>query len=179
MTMVPLETLYELFDYNYWARDRQLEACARLSGEQFARPMGASFSSVRDTLVHLLSGEWGWHEKFCGRSPRALPDWLDELGSVDSIRERWLPVERDLRNFVAGLNPQRLLQPLTYINLKGETWTYPLWQTVLHLINHQTYHRGQVTTLLCQLGADAPPIDFLVYYDLRKKSDRAVFPIWK
>jgi uncharacterized damage-inducible protein DinB len=165
--VVSLETLNELYDYNYWARDRQLEACGALTEEQFLRPMGNSFSSLRDTLAHLLVVEWAWHERFRGRSPRSLPSWLEELRNLPALRERWAPVEQDLRNYVAGLDTQALACPLTYINLKGETWTYPLWQALFHLINHQTYHRGQVTTLLRQLGARPAQIDFLVYFDAR------------
>ncbi len=166
--MVHLETLRELYDYNYWARDRQLEACSKLSEEQFARPAGNSYSSLRDTLAHLLSAEWGWLERFCGRSPRSLPSWLAELRRLDAIRDRWRGVESDMRNYLAGLRAEALGRPLTYVNLKGETWTYPLWQPLFHLVNHQTYHRGQVTTLLRQLGATPAPIDFLIYFDTRK-----------
>jgi len=66
---ITLETLRELFDYNYWARDRQLEACAALSEEQFLRSMGNSFASVRDTLAHMIYAEWVWLERWSGRFP--------------------------------------------------------------------------------------------------------------
>jgi len=166
--MISLEVLRALYDYNYWARDRQLEACAKLSEEQFLRPMGSSFASLRDTHAHLLAVEWIWHERFRGGSPRSIPAWLQELRTVGAIRERWPDVERDLRNYVAGLSPDALTRPLSYVNLQGQPWTYSLWQALLHLVNHQTYHRGQVTTLLRQLGAAAAPVDFLVYFDQRK-----------
>ena len=166
--MISLEVLRELYSYNYWAHDRQLEACAKLSEEELNRPMGSSFSSLRDTLSHLLAAEWGWQERFRGRSPQSLPEWLAELRTVDALRERWLLVEADMGKYLAALIPEALARPLTYQNLKGEPWTYPLWQTLLHLVNHQTYHRGQVTTLLRQLGSSAPGIDFLVYLDVRK-----------
>ncbi len=165
--MVPLETLRELYDYNYWARDRQFEACAKLCEKQFLRPMGASFSSLRDTLAHLLAAEWAWLERFYGRSPRSFPVWLDELQSAGSIHDRWEHVEADMRKYLAGLSAELLAKPLTYVNLKGETWTYPLWKALLHVVNHQTYHRGQVTTLLRQLGAAAPQIDYLLFEDQR------------
>ena len=71
--MIPLVTLRELFAYNYWARDRQLEASAALSQEQFQRPMAKSFPSLRDTLAHRVDGEWLWLERCDGRSPRSLP----------------------------------------------------------------------------------------------------------
>jgi len=167
--MTPLDTLRELYDYNYWARDRQLEACSKLRHEQFLWPMGSSFSSLRDTLAHLLVVEWVWLERFQGRSPRALPDWLDPLRDVASIRERWWSLEQDMHAYIGGLDADALERPLSYVNLKGEAWTYPLGQALFHLVNHQTYHRGQVTTLLRQLGAESVAIDYLVYRDERNQ----------
>jgi uncharacterized damage-inducible protein DinB len=176
--MIPLSTFRELYDYNYWARDRQLEACAALSQEQFLRPLGSSFSSLRDTLAHLLGAEWIWLERWRGRSPQTLPGvpeglpfaetlrrWHEQFATVAAIRERWLGVERDLRQYLAGLDEPALGRELVYVNIQGQTWTYPLWRTLLHLVNHGTYHRGQVTTLLRQLGAKAPEVDFLVAHD--------------
>jgi uncharacterized damage-inducible protein DinB len=167
--MIPLGILRELFNYNYWARDRQLEACASLAAEQFLRPMGSSFSSLHDTLVHLVGAEWVWLERWRGQSPRAMPpDW--ELPTLAAIEERWRAVEQNLNGYLSGLSEQSLAQPLTYTNFKGETWTYTLWQTLFHLINHQSYHRGQVSTLLRQLGAQPVAVDFLVGLDLAFRS---------
>ena len=166
--MPTLDALRQLYDYNYWARDEQLACCSTLTPEQFLRPMGSSFSSVRDTLAHLLAVEWVWLERFKGRSPRAIPAWLDELKTPESIGGRWKEVERDMRAYLGVLNADMLAGPLSYVNIKGEPWTYPLEKPLFHLVNHQTYHRGQVTTLLRQLGAKAVPLDFLVYCDQRK-----------
>lgn len=165
--MVSLDTLRELYDYNYWARDRQLEACSRLTQEQFAGPMGNSFSSLRDTLVHLLGAEWVWLERWRGRSPRSLIA-VEEVPTLAAIRERWQQVEQEVRGFLSTLSQDALARPITYVNLRGETWTYPLRQTLFHLVNHQSYHRGQVTTLLRQLGGTPAPVDFLVYFDTRQ-----------
>ena len=166
--MLPLATLRDLFDYNYWARDRQLEACAALSDEQFLRPMSSSFSSVRDTLAHLVAVEWIWHERWRGKSPNradAQQFAAATFPSLFAVRTRWQAVERDVRSFLAGLPEPDLAQALTYTNMKGERYTYPLWQALLHVVNHQTYHRGQITTLLRQLGAEAPAVDYLVMKD--------------
>lgn len=163
--MTALDMLRQLYDYNYWARDRQLEACAALTQEQFVRPLGSSFSSVRDTLAHLWVVEWVWLERFLGRSPRSIPAWVDEARTLDSIRQGWNDVERGVRGYVAALNDQVLVQPLSYVNIKGEPWTYRLEQALFHLVNHQTYHRGQVTTLLRQLGAPAVSLDYLLYFN--------------
>lgn len=166
--MISLEMLRELYDYNYWARDRQLQACVALSDEEFLRPMGNSFSSVRDTLAHLLAAEWVWLERWRGHSPQ-VPLPAQEFPTLASIEARWRTVEEGMRKLLAELSDERLAQPFQYTNLKGEQWTYPLWQTLLHLVNHGTYHRGQITTLLRQLGKAAVPTDFLIAQDLKSK----------
>jgi len=165
--MSPLATLRELFEFNYWARDRQLEACAALTPEQLTRALGGSFASVRDTLAHLMLVEWIWHERWQGRSPRAAPSY-EEFPTLESVRGRWRKVERDVRGFVDALSDNDLARPVAYTNIKGEPWTYPLWHLLHHLLNHQSYHRGQVTTLLRQLGATPAAIDLLLYLDARK-----------
>ncbi|MBZ5582438.1 MAG: DinB family protein [Acidobacteriia bacterium] len=162
--MVPLSSLHELFDYNYWARDRQLEACAALAESDFSKPTGSSFSSLRDTLEHLVAVEWVWLERWQGRSPRGMPPW--NLRTVAALADRWRMVERDMRAWLANLKQEDLDCPLTYTNMKGKQFTYPLGRTVMHLLIHQGYHRGQVTTLLRQLGAQALPVDLLVAYDM-------------
>lgn len=167
-TMIPLETLRELYDYNYWARDRQLEACGALSEEQLLRPMGNSFSSVRDTLAHLLYAEWVWLERWLGRSPTKVDAQevaAEKFPTLASVRERWSPVEANLRSYLNGLDEEVSQRSLTYTNLRGQRCTYPLGHTLFHLLNHQTYHRGQITTLLRQLGATAPAVDYLVKLD--------------
>lgn len=167
--MIPLETIRQMYDYNYWARDRQLGDCAALSNEQFLRPMGSSFSSLRDTLAHLVAVEWVWHERWRGRSPgreEAIRDWgPEQFPTLAAVIERWAAVERRVREYLASVSESQLPKPLAYTNIKGESWSYPLWQILWHVVNHQTYHRGQVTTLLRQLGAKAQPLDFLVAID--------------
>jgi len=162
--MITASHLGEFLNYNYWARDRQFEACSKVSQEQFVRPLGNSFSSLRDTLVHLVGAEWCWLERWRGRTCRSLIA-VDEIPTLGAIQERWREVERDMRGFVAGLSDEALARPLSYVNLRGQTWTYPLGQTIHHLLNHQTYHRGQVTTLLRQFGAQPVEVDFLRYFD--------------
>jgi len=152
--------LSELFDHNYWARDRQLETCASLTEEQYLRPLGNSFPSLRDTLTHLLAVEWLWLERWRGLAPRTLLA-PEEFPTLDALSERWQAVEREMREYVAGLTEEALERPLTYVNTRGKTWTYALGRMILHLLEHQCYHRGQVTALFRQLGVTPPKVDFL------------------
>jgi uncharacterized damage-inducible protein DinB len=167
--MISLDTLRELYAFNYWARDRQLETCSQLTSEQFQRPMGNSFSSVRDSLAHLLFAEWIWLERWRGKSPTrqdAEAVAAAKFPTVDSVREAWTPVENGVRDFLRTCPEEKLSQPLTYTNFQGKVWTYLLGRSLFHVVNHQTYHRGQVATLLRQLGATPLPIDYLVAYDV-------------
>jgi len=82
------EEMRSLYDYNSWANHRSMEAASALSAEQFVKPMGSSFGSVRDTLAHIFGAEWIWLERFQGRSPSSLPDTM-QFKDVASLKERW------------------------------------------------------------------------------------------
>ena len=84
---------------------------------------------------------------------------------MQSLESRWETVERDQAQFIEALTSQRLVEELPYLNQGGQRYSYPLWQQMVHVVNHSSYHRGQITTLLRQLGAEAASTDLLVYYD--------------
>lgn len=160
MTPDEMRTLY---DYNAWANRRQLDAASKLTTEQFVKPMGSSFGSVRDTLAHIYGAEWIWLERFQGRSPASLPD-ITQFKDVASLREHWTEHEARLMNFVRGLTQSDLDRVMEYKTLKFGLYKNPLWQSMQHLVNHGTYHRGQVTTLLRQLGAEPMLTDLMHFY---------------
>jgi uncharacterized damage-inducible protein DinB len=163
--MMDLAYVRELYTYNHWANRRILAAVESLNAGQFQRQMGSSFSSLHDTVLHIVGGEWIWLERWNGRSPRGGLPSAAELPDLAAIRTRWKQVEDDRNQLLARLTQDDLAKPITYVNQKGETWTYPLWQQLAHVVNHSTYHRGQVATLLRQLGVKPPMTDFLFYYD--------------
>lgn len=152
-----------LYDYNAWANRRALEAATALTNEQFVKPMGSSFGSVRDTLAHICGAEWIWLERFQGRSPAALPDTM-QFGDVASLREKWAEQEARLLAFVGKLKQEDLDRVMEYKTLKFGVYRNPLWQSMQHVVNHGTYHRGQVTTLLRQHGAQPILTDLMHFY---------------
>ena len=160
---ISLAAINELFSYNSWARDCQLQACAALTEDQFVRSLGSSFASVRDTLVHMVETELIWLERWRGQSPQTMLSPQD-FPSLNAVSEQWRAVEREMREYLATLSEDTLEQPVTYVSQKGDTFTYELWRPMLHVVSHQSYHRGQVTTLLRQLGLQAPVVDFLPGY---------------
>jgi uncharacterized damage-inducible protein DinB len=160
--MSPQE-IRSLFEYNAWANRRSLAAAEKLTAEQFTKPMGSSFPSVRDTLAHVYGAEWIWLERFEGRSPSALPN-VNVFAEVRTLRETWAVHEERLLIFIAGLNQADLDRTMEYKTLKFGVYSNPLWQSMLHVVNHGTYHRGQVTTLLRQLGAQPILLDLMHFY---------------
>src|SRR6266699_3350835 len=95
------EEVRQLFDYNHWANQRSLEGAAQLSEEQFIKPLGSSFSSVRDTLAHICSGEWVWLERCQGRTPDAFPD-VSHIQTISALRDHWVPQAEELQTFARG-----------------------------------------------------------------------------
>jgi uncharacterized damage-inducible protein DinB len=157
------EEMRILYDYNAWANHRQLQAVSKLTTSEFLKPMGSSFGSVRDTLAHIYGAEWLWLERFQGRSPSSLPD-VTPFKDVQSLEERWGELELRLLSFVRGLAQTDLDRVMEYKTLKFGVYKNPLWQSMQHLINHGTYHRGQVTTLLRQLGTEPILTDLMHFY---------------
>ncbi|HYL61737.1 MAG TPA: DinB family protein [Candidatus Methylomirabilis sp.] len=157
------EEMCTLYDYNAWANRRALDAASALTNEQFVKPMGSSFGSVRDTLAHICGAEWVWLERFQGRSPASLPDTA-QFTDVTGLREKWADQEARLLAFVGKLTQEDLNRVMEYKTLKFGAYRNPLWQSMQHLVNHGTYHRGQVTTLLRQLGAQPILTDLMHFY---------------
>ena len=155
--------LRELVDYNYWARDRIFEAVSALTPEQYSRAMGNSFSSIRETLVHVYSAEWVWLSRWQGVSPTAglSPDqWPD----LPSLVTSWTELEGKIRGVVGGVTDAGVSTVIDYKLLSGQPGKSPFGSMVQHVVNHGTYHRGQITTMLRQMGA-APPksTDFITF----------------
>jgi uncharacterized damage-inducible protein DinB len=159
--MTPEEVRF-LYDYNSWANQRTLDACAPLSPEQFTRDMGSSFHSVRGTLVHILAGECLWLDRFQGRSPNPPPD-AAQFPGLASLRARCTETDAQLGSFVGALTQADLDRLHEYKSRAYGVFRMQLWQSLQHLLNHGTYHRGQVMALLRQLGAQPATLD-LAYY---------------
>ena len=170
--MSPTE-IQQLFDYNAWANQRSLAAAEKLTPEQFIKPLGSSFSSVRDTLAHIYGAEWIWLKRFQGHSPAALPD-VNQFHDLAALRERWIEHEVELLGFVRGLTQSDLDREMEYKTLKFGVYRNPLWQSMQHVVNHGTYHRGQVTTMLRQLGAQPVLTDLKHFYRERSVAMGAV-----
>jgi len=162
------EDLQTLVDYHYWARDRVLEAVEPLSPEQLTRDLANSFPSIRDTLAHLYGADWIWCARWEGESPEALPD-PKLFADVPAIRAAWSAHEQRVRAALERFGSLGVGVLVEY-RRNGQPYAEPFWQTLQHVVNHGSYHRGQVTTMLRQLGM-APPksLDLIAFYRERAR----------
>jgi uncharacterized damage-inducible protein DinB len=157
-----LEEAITLVDYHYWGRDRMLEAVDVLAPEQYTQDLGSSFKSVRDTVVHTYGAEWNWYLRWVGNSPTAMPDPA-AFPDVKSVREAWKSQEAKVRPLVRSMGDD-LDRVIRYKALNGDPMESVFSHMLQHVVNHATYHRGQVTTLLRQLGAPGPKSQDLIRF---------------
>ncbi len=154
----------QLFEYNRWANARVLTAVSKLSSEQFTKDLSNSFPSIRDTLVHMMWAEWIWLMRWRGESPKIKFDPVD-FPTVARLKAKWSEIETGQIEIINSLTEESLSTVIAYFNTKGEEWKYPLGQMMQHVVNHASYHRGQIITMLRQLGVEAVNTDYLLFFD--------------
>ena len=168
--MTNKQALGRLLEYTKWANHRVVRAVATLPVADFKRDLGSSHGGVRGTLAHTLGAEWIWLERFKGLSPTQVFD-EGEFPDVVVLRDRWAAVEAHRAEWWKALPEDGVSKRVRYKSTKGEPFEARLWELIQHVVNHSSYHRGQVVTLLRQLGVKPPSTD-LVLYDRELKAGR-------
>ncbi len=166
MTITDLESL---FDYGYWANRRLFEVIARLTPEQFTRTVDGSHGSIRNTLVHMLSAEWGWLGR-CGGLERGAPLNPADYPAAGPLVAAWNRVEVHLRAFLATLRDQDLAREVAFEVGGMEKCSLPVGELLQHAANHGVHHRGQVSLLLRLLGHSPENFDILLYHAEKRRS---------
>ena len=161
--MTRLDEILELYQFNAWATRRMFEATAALSEEELARDLKSSFPSLHATLLHMVGAEWVWLTRWQGSSPAALPGGKAGL-THDQIVQWWQEIDGQRDAFLRTLGPNGIDRVISYTNFAGTHLAFPLWQMLRHLVNHTSYHRGQVMTMLRQLGKPAVGTDMILMY---------------
>jgi len=154
-----------LYAHNRWANHLTLEAAGALAAPQLHQDLGSSHRSIFGTLSHMLWADWLWLGRWqrlpapSGTDPRTCNELPD-------LRARWEQVEHDRQGFLLGLTADALDTLLTYDNPPGTPWTYSLRHMLTQVLTHSAYHRGQVASMIRQIGGTPPATDFLVFLDV-------------
>lgn len=153
----------QLLLYTLWADRAVIDAIRPVRLEDLAREAGVSFGSLLGTLVHILGSERLWLSRFTGQPMPHRPT-VEELPDFLSLARAWEETAAELGAFLASLAEDQLAATITWTTTEGTTHSAPLWQPVVHMVNHATYHRGQVVSLLRQLGYQPPVTDMIWFF---------------
>ena len=159
--------LLRQYDYGYWANRRLFVVIAELTVEEFTRPVAGSLGSIRNTLVHMMSTEWGWLER-CGGPARGAALVAERYPTLEAVIEGWAGIEALVRALLASCRDADLTREIEYPNSAGEVRMMIRGQLLQHAANHGVHHRGQVALLLRALGHTPGNVD-LLFYDAEQR----------
>lgn len=166
--MISPQHAHAMAHYNRWMNEKLYGTCERLTDKARKADRGAYFKSIHSTLNHLLWGDYIWLGRFTQGTQQARD--YPKVAMGKDLHEDWatlkvarVAMDADILVWTAGLDPDWLARDFSwYSGLTKSTRTRPAWLLVTHLFNHQTHHRGQVTTLLSQCGIDPGETDLML-----------------
>lgn len=145
-----------------WGDERIMAAAGNVHADEYYRDRGISFGSLHKLLVHVMGAQWVWLQRWKGNSPPKLPDVAD-YPTRESIAGYWPVLHREFIDFIAAENSETLLRSIHYRNSRGEAFTLPLLELILHTLDHGTYHRGQANTLIKLAGGTPVSINYFEF----------------
>ncbi len=149
--------------YNSWATRRVVESVRALEPELYSRDLKNSYGGIEGTLAHIYQADQIWFARLLGRPTGSLAEFQPPA-KREAFEQEWLALLDRFVGWAEGLSEADWSRVVSYRDTKGVTYETPLWQIILHLTNHNSYHRGQITTLLRQLGATPAGTDLILYY---------------
>jgi len=161
--------IHNLYNYNAWANACILDTAAQLDSHQLYVEARTSFGSVHATLVHIMNAQCTWLARWQDTSSMAIGP--QNFPDLDVLRTRWDQIERETQSFVAACREADFERIIAYDNLQGERWAYPLWQQMLHQVNHATQHRSEVAMILSEWGYSPGWLDLLYFVDLQSPGE--------
>jgi uncharacterized damage-inducible protein DinB len=154
--------LQRLYEYHYWANKKLFAVVAQLSPEQFTQSLAGSYGSVRNTLVHILSAEWGWLDR-CGGPERGERLNPEDYPTMESVVRAWTTVEGHMRGFLSGLEDEDLARDIEFAIGGSHKQSIALGDLMQHAAVHAVHHRGQISLLLRTLGYVPGNFDVLFF----------------
>ena len=159
MTLSELKLLHA---YNSWANNRIFDTLAQTPSDKYMQDMKSSHGGIHGTLVHTVGAEKVWLERFMGEPQPFLSQ--NPPKSLQELKEIWVKVGFDTAKWLGTMSDKKLQDTFTMKTLKGDTFTHVFWQAFQHVVNHSSYHRGQIITMLRQLGEKPVSTDLILFY---------------
>ncbi|HUQ91886.1 MAG TPA: DinB family protein [Bryobacteraceae bacterium] len=160
---VPADTICVHLRYSDWASRRLVEAASTLTEEELTRDFKHSGKSVLGTLAHTFAADRVWLGRIQGNPPACFLDPEKDL-KLCVLQEEWPALAGRWAEWGRGLTDDSARELLSYKDMKGNAHQTPVWQVALHVVNHGTHHRGQVSAMLRAMGYTPPPTDLIYFY---------------
>jgi uncharacterized damage-inducible protein DinB len=168
---ISADTLRLHIAYTTWATNRLLGAAAKLTPAELARDFGSSEKSVAGTLAHIYAADRVWMGRIQGVNPKLYVN--DEDRDLVVLSRAWPALLKQWETWASALTDESAHNRVDYTNPKGNPDRTPQWQIVLHVVNHGTHHRGQVSGFLRAMGKVPPPLDLMAFYRELAQADRS------
>ena len=155
--------LLELADYNIWANDKLTDWLSQISVEQFEQPLVGSFNNIHETTLHIVAAEQIWHQRLVNN----VSEWLGITfeGDRTMMLEIWKRTSADLKTYILDLPEEKLMENFAFNTRDGTPYYMERYKALAHNFNHSTFHRGQLITLLRQVGfTGVSSTDLINYY---------------
>ena len=154
----------QLSDYNIWANDMVCDWLQKISEEQWMQHVTSSFNSIQETVLHIVAAEHIWFQRMSKEQNQV---WLQSTftGTKNEHVALWKTSSAALKDFVESFDENNLQANLDFKRLNGDAYSMPFFELLAHVFNHSTYHRGQLVTMLRQVGfTGIEATDMLVYF---------------
>jgi uncharacterized damage-inducible protein DinB len=171
--MMTVDDVRRSYDYGYWANRKLFQVMEQMAPDQFTQAVAGSYGSIRNTMVHVMSAEWGWIER-CGGPARGPQLTADDYPTVAALADAWRKVEGIVRAFLDTLRDEDLDRLVEFTLPRGfGTRIMPIGELLQHAANHAVHHRGQVVLLIRLLGYTPGNVDLLIYDGEKRASATA------
>ena len=160
--LIAKELLAKHFEYSLWASLKILEAAEMLSKEALEKDRGNSFGSILETLTHVFLADRVWWKRFNGEPYSTLLQ-VGDFYDLQKLKAEWPVVMGEFVAWIRAQDDSKFEERLFWRNIRGEDKEEVMYKILLHIVNHGTYHRGQVITMIKQAGGEVVSTD-LVYY---------------
>jgi uncharacterized damage-inducible protein DinB len=140
----------EIAEYNLWANTIVCDWLEQITDEQWNKEIFSSFNSIQETVLHIISAEKAWLQRF----KKQPVEWLQSTyrGTKNEHIKLWKDNSAELKAFIDAFDENDLNKNLDFKRLNGDAYSMPYYQLFAHVVNHATYHRGQLVTMLRQAG---------------------------
>lgn len=157
------ELLKDYTKFNIWANERICRILEALPDDIIDKELKSSFSTIRKTIYHIWDAEAVWIKRLNGRSLNEGPSETFN-GSFEEFKADFLGGSGKLFMYVINKDAKQIEQSLAYKNIKGEPFTNKIYHIIQHVVNHSTFHRGQIVTMLRTAGiTELLPTDFIAF----------------